>query len=272
MVGHVESINAVSSLHAGPIRQYEGAAMYISGTLGKKVNTQTIQAYADWFGLTVNRSRPLPKDQVGFVIEADAIRLEVPGRKAQLWHPGLAYRRIKHKNDALRKALILHEGDTVLDCTLGMGHDALAMADAGATVYGIEIQAPVLMYTLTGMWRYNARLAKRIHARRIDYREYLKSCPDKHYDHVYLDPMFPQSDIERTNVAWSMLRSFTPPDERLSRVTLEEALRVARQHVLLKLAPGERPPAYDGLAVAEKVGSKRQTYARWRASSFRSVR
>jgi len=246
--------------------------MYISGTLGKRVHAPDIQAYADWFGLTVNRKRPLPKDQVGFVVEASAIRLEVPGRKAQPWHPGLAYRRIKHKNDALRKALDLRDEESVLDCTLGMGHDALAMADAGATVFGLEIQAPMVMYTLTGIWHYNAILARRVHARRADYREYLNTCPDNRYDHVYLDPMFPPSDIQRGNVAWSMLRAFTPPDERLNESVLSEALRVARRHVLLKLAPGEKIPVFRGFPGAETVGSKRQKYARWQADSSGRLR
>ena len=101
--------------------------MYVTSTLRKPIDPDALQTYADWFGLKVRMDRPLPNDEVGFVIEGCGVRLESPGKKGQLWHPGLAYRRIKHGVDALRKVLAIQSGDHVLDCTLGMGHDALAV-------------------------------------------------------------------------------------------------------------------------------------------------
>ena len=237
--------------------------MYVTSTLRKPISRAELQAHADWFGLKIRLKRPLPDDEVGFVIEGTGIRLEIPERKGQLWHPGLAYRRIKHGVDALRKVLTIRPGDHVLDCTLGMGHDALALLDAGAMVTALEIQAPMVMYTMTGIVGYAPELARNLHVRCCDYETFLVTSLSNQFDHVYLDPMFPLTETEKSNVTWSLLRTFTPPERRLDEVTLEHALRVAKKTVVFKLAPKEKVPLFRSLPRPEVVGSKRQRYARW---------
>ncbi|MEE2756710.1 MAG: class I SAM-dependent methyltransferase [Myxococcota bacterium] len=237
--------------------------MYVTSTLRKPIDPVELKTYAQWFGLKIRMDRPLPQDEVGFVIEGTGIRLESPGQKGQVWHPGLAYRRIKHSVDALRKVLALKTGDQLLDCTLGMGHDALAALDAGAVVTALEVQAPMILYTMTGLSRFAPTLTKRLHVRCCDYRSFLESAKADSFDHVYLDPMFPRAKTEKANVTWALLRTFTQPEKRLDKDTIRNAVRVARRSVVFKLAPLEVVPTFEGLPKPEIVGSKRQKYARW---------
>ena len=170
-----------------------------------------------------------------------------------------------HGVDALRKVLAIQSGDHVLDCTLGMGHDALAVLDAGAMVTALEIQAPMVLYTMTGVSRFAPALAKRLHVRCCDYDAFLETADSNRFDHVYLDPMFPKAQYEKVNVTWALLRTFTAPQKRLDEKTIRNAVRVARRSVVFKLAPHEGVPAFDTLPQPDIVGSKRQQYARWTA-------
>ncbi|MGC6418855.1 MAG: class I SAM-dependent methyltransferase [Bradymonadia bacterium] len=238
--------------------------MYIASTITQRMTSEQLQPYADWFGLRVHTHRPLPKDEVGFVLQGGKVRLECPGRKAQLWHPGLAYRRIKHDSDALRHVLEVREGTHVLDCTLGMGHDALALRAAGARVTSLERLAPMILYTMTGAWHFAPELARGLHIIRTTYQEFLAQASTNAFDHVYLDPMFPRSEgYEGRNVTWSLMRTFTETEPRFVPEVLRDAFRVARKSVAVKLAPRENVEPIDGMPQAEIVGSKRQRYARW---------
>ena len=204
------------------------------------------------------------KTKSGFVLQGDQVRLECPGRKAQLWHPGLAYRRIKHNSDALRHVLEVQDGTEVLDCTLGMGHDALALLAAGARVTSLERLAPMILYTMTGAWRFAPHLTRGLRIICTTYETFLAQAPTNAFDHIYLDPMFPRAEgYEGRNVTWSLMRTFTEAEPRFVPEVLREAYRVARKSVVVKLAPREIVEPIDGMPQAAVVGSKRQRYARW---------
>jgi len=238
--------------------------MYVTGSLSRPLGPFALQSHEAWFDLQPFRHRPLPLDRPGLIVEKDGYRLNVPGQKAQLWHPGLAYKRIKLKEDILRKVIGIRPGDWVLDGTLGMGHDALALADAGANVIGVEINPALLLYTLCGIYRYNRALSQCIHGRRGDYRDILKSADSNSVDHVYLDPMFPVHSTRRQNGTWAVMRSVVEDRTRLELEDLSEAIRVARRTVTFKLAPGESMAALRQMKPYECIGSKRQSYAVWR--------
>ena len=169
---------------------FHASQMYVTGSLSRPLRARALRAFKEWFGLEPYSERPLPTDRSGLIVESSGFRLSVPGQKAQLWHPGLAYKRIKLKEDILRKVMSLSAGQTVLDGTLGMGHDALALADAGATVFGVEQNPAILLYTLCGIARYDRELSKRIHGRRGDYRDILAWLPATPWT---LRPLFPRA-------------------------------------------------------------------------------
>lgn len=219
---------------------------------------------AAWLDADPHRGRPLPPDRPGLVLDGRGLCLHAPGRKAQLWHPGLAHRRLQLAVDPLVRVLDLRPGERVLDGTLGFGHDALVLAAAGADVLALEIFAPLLAFTLAGLSTYHPA-GRRVHARRADHAAYLAAAPDDAFDHVYLDPMFPPAEAGVSNT-WSALRTFAL-GPRLPAPVLRDALRVARRTVVVKLAPSEPPPALPGAPGATVEGSKRVHYGVWRVAN-----
>ncbi|MCA9546876.1 MAG: class I SAM-dependent methyltransferase [Myxococcales bacterium] len=217
--------------------------------------------WAAWLGAELV-SRPLPPDRPGLVLTHAGLRLHVPGAKPTLWHPGLTHRRVRSRQpDTLGLVLALRPDEWVLDGTLGMGHDARMLARAGARVLGLEVRPAIATFTALGLHGLDPGAARRITVQCADHRTWLAAAPDDAVDHVYLDPMFPEGDEgESTNLA--PFRHL-PRLPRVSAATLRHALRVARRHVLLKLAPSEPAPHPEGMPPPELVGSKRQFYARW---------
>ncbi|MEZ4435986.1 MAG: class I SAM-dependent methyltransferase [bacterium] len=223
-----------------------------------------LEEIARWLGATAHHGRPLPADRPVLVFNANEVRLFAPGRKPAAWHPGMAHRRLHLDRDPLAAAIDLRPGETVVDATLGLGHDALLLAAAGAEVLAIEREAPLLYFTLGGLAAYRPDLARRIRAVRAEHAEWLAAAPAAAVDHVYFDPMFPRARAG-DSVTWGTLRAVAEPGARLPAPLLREALRVARRTVSLKLAPGERPPVADDVPPARVEGSKRVHFAVWDA-------
>ncbi len=229
-----------------------------------RVRDAELGRMAAWLCADPHRGRPLPRDRPGLVLDGRGLCLHAAGRKPQLWHPGLAHRRLQLPLDPLVRVLDLRPGERVLDCTLGFGHDALVLAAAGADVLALEVFAPLLAFTLSGLSAYHPA-GRRVHARRADHAAFLAAAPADTFDHVYLDPMFPPAEAGISNT-WSALRTFAV-GPRLPRAVLLDALRVARRTVVVKLAPTEPPPALPGRPAATVEGSKRVHYAVWRVAN-----
>lgn len=136
---------------------------------------------------------------------------------------------------------------TVLDATLGLAQDALHLAVVAAlTVHGVERSPALVCLVEDFLRRARARwgeAADRIHPQVGDALEHLRGCPAEAFDVVYLDPMFdvampsqPDFQVLR-RLAW---------EAPLSDAALAEAVRVARQRVVLKVRtlgrPGAEPP------------------------------
>lgn len=160
------------------------------------------------------------------------------------FHPNMAKVRIKSlingNNDQMVNAMTLSPGDSVLDCTLGLGADALVAGyQVGplGKVTGLE-KVPVLALILEdGLVNYPVKAEyikeamNRITVINIGYEDYLPQCPDQSFDVVYFDPMFrvPQ---EKTSafVPMRQLVDATP----LNQKAIQEGIRVARKRVVLK--------------------------------------
>ncbi|MCA9538859.1 MAG: class I SAM-dependent methyltransferase [Myxococcales bacterium] len=241
---------------------------YVANSLRGRFNARGLRRLGAWLDADVVQKRPLPPDRTGLVFSKDEVRLHTPGQKAQLWHPGMVHRRRRLVRDPLAEAIGLRPGETVLDGTLGMGHDALMLAVSGAEVHALECIAALLFFTLDGIRRHAPHVAGRIHARRADHREWLAAAAPGSVDHVYLDPMFPPA-VGGESTTWVTLRGFTlgageTTDQRPTADTLRAAWRAARRTVALKLAPFEPPPQVPDLPPARLEGSRRVHFAVWR--------
>lgn len=162
------------------------------------------------------------------------------------FHPSMSVPRIKGlkhgQPDNMLKAMALQEGDSVLDCTLGLASDAIVASfavGAAGRVVGLE-SAPELAYLVReGLTQYKINGERkglreamlRITVINSDYLDFLKGQPDGSFDIVYFDPMFrfPRSKSS----SMKPLRSVVNP-EPVQVEAIAEAVRVARKRVVLK--------------------------------------
>lgn len=175
----------------------------------------------------------------------DRFELYRPGmEKPFFFHPNSAAFRMKRllkgETDPLLEVSKLKNGDTFLDCTLGLASDSIiasfATGEEGRVV-GIEGDRDVAFIVKEGLKKYQASFGElqeamaRIEVSQADAVSFLKDQPDCHWDVVYIDPMFSAPIGESTN--------FTPlrevgVDGRLTAEWVEEAYRVCKKRVVVK--------------------------------------
>lgn len=196
----------------------------------------------------VRRSRNAPlsslleRADTVMVVRGDGIYLE-DAEGGFRFSPGMAHVRIRRIDDGVEEqpdgilvAGDIREGDSVLDCTLGLAQDALVLARAVGTngrVRGVEKSFPLYAMVKTGLERRHEYSPKscRIETVNADAREYLKAQPDGSVDVVYFDPMFDRP--QKAQPAFALLRrhaEHAPLDEEI----LRDAQRVARRWVVIK--------------------------------------
>ena len=186
------------------------------------------------------------------VLSARDARLVIGG-SARVWSPGMGALRAKRvaaqlavarprvptDRDPFFEAADIRPGDAVLDCTLGLGADALVAAVAageGGRVVGLEGSLALAAWVGEGLARSPLPGAGRIEVRAGDHAALLAAMPERSFDVVCFDPMFRHARAEPGG--FDVVRALA--DGRpLERETLERARRVARRWVLVKDgAPG----------------------------------
>jgi 16S rRNA (guanine1516-N2)-methyltransferase len=167
------------------------------------------------------------------------------------WSPGMGALRAKRvarqlaggaattERDPFFEAAGILPGDSVLDCTLGLGADALVAAVAvgpAGRVVGLEGSVALAAWVGEGLARSPLPGADRIAVRAGDHEALLGSFPARSFDVVCFDPMFRHARAEPGG--FDVVRSLA--DARpLAPETLALARRVARRWVLVKDgAPG----------------------------------
>lgn len=186
------------------------------------------------------------------------------GEEKLFFHPSMAKCRIaafrnQGREDMMVKACQLSRGDSFLDCTLGMGADAIVAAYFSETgqIIGLESQ-PVLAAVIgAGMKLYRGNMpwlnqaVHRIEAVISDHASFIRRQADRSYDIVYFDPMFARPLLHSQPI--SPLRKIAN-HSALSVDVIQEACRVARKRVVLKtLAAGTE---LDRLGFSRVAGSK----------------
>lgn len=167
------------------------------------------------------------------------------GAKAPFFfHPNSAAFRLKRvargEQDPFLQATQLQEGDSFLDCTLGMGADAMLAAFQVGTnrkVVGLEANGNVAFIVKQGMASYDTselpltacmRRIEVVHAEAVDF---LMKQPENSFDVVYMDPMFDEI-IEESNNFEALRDAGT--HMALTEKWVAEAKRVAKKRVVLK--------------------------------------
>ncbi|EGL81892.1 protein of unknown function DUF548 [Caldalkalibacillus thermarum TA2.A1] len=164
--------------------------------------------------------------------------------KPFFFHPNSAMLRIRRlmrgEEDPLAKAAGLKEGMSVLDCTLGLGADAIVasyIVGEKGRVVGIE-SVPVLACIVQDGLKTFETEQKAVNEamRRIEvicnhHLSYLKQCADNQFDVVYFDPMFERTVQRSMGIApLKRLANY----EELKPEAIQEARRVARKRIVLK--------------------------------------
>ncbi|MBU8907379.1 class I SAM-dependent methyltransferase [Desertibacillus haloalkaliphilus] len=160
------------------------------------------------------------------------------------FHPNSAMFRVRRfvrgETDPLLLTSQLKEGMSFLDCTLGLGADAiLASVAVGprGRVVGIEANSYVGFLVSEGLKRWESgqkemdKAMKAIEIVQDDHRHYLHTLPDDSFDIVYFDPMFEETvDVSNGIKPLKVFASYSP----LTDNVIAEATRVARHRIVLK--------------------------------------
>lgn len=183
-------------------------------------------------------------DEEILVVLQEAVRLITPGMPPMEFHPSMGFVRakrvLKGESDPILEAAGMQPGDSVLDCTAGLGSDSLLFAvhgGAASQVTALESSLPLYALLREGMSRYTSGQIKvnealrRIRVVHSEHLQHLRALPDRSIDIVYFDPMFRVPLMD--SAAISPLRQFANT-AALSAASVAEAVRVARKTVLLK--------------------------------------
>jgi 16S rRNA (guanine1516-N2)-methyltransferase len=189
----------------------------------------------------------------GALVLSSARALLSAGGAEHAWSPGMGMLRMRrfldaravgrlpapHDRDPFLDASGILPGDRVLDCTAGLGADALVAAAAAGprgTVVGLESAAALAAWTGEGLRRLRVEPAGRVEILHADHAAYLASAPDRSFDVVVFDPMFRHARAEPGG--FDVVRRLADP-RPLSAEALAHARRVARRWVVVKDgAPG----------------------------------
>ncbi len=160
------------------------------------------------------------------------------------YHPSMGKSRVSRlrqgQSDPMVDAMGLCQGMKVLDCTLGLGADALVISyviGKEGRIVGVE-SSPLIAYIVRwGIQKYSEgpkwlqEALSRIEIVCEDHYDLLKSQPNNSFDIVYFDPMFRQPISKSQPI--SPLRRLAN-HEPLSLEVLAEAARVTRKLVVVK--------------------------------------
>jgi len=177
------------------------------------------------------------------------------------FHPNTAHLRIKNlrrgEGDRLITAAQISAGMKILDCTLGLGSDAIVesfVVGEKGKVVALEINPVLAEVVRFGLKNFSAdsqhilTAMRRIEVITADYLDYLKTAQENSFDVVYFDPMFRHALIKSSGI--NPLR----PLADKSPLTLEavrEACRVAKNFVVMKESSHSGEFARLGFKIAE---------------------
>ncbi|CAM2787267.1 class I SAM-dependent methyltransferase [Paenibacillus sediminis] len=182
-------------------------------------------------------------DEIIVVVEGGARLFSSSGQSLH-FHPSMGFvrakRLLKGESDPMLDAARVEPGDIILDCTAGLGTDAIVFAlKVGSRGKVIALESSLTLYTMlkeglehykTGLYEVDEAM-RRIEVKRAHHLTILTQLPDNSVDVVYFDPMFRDPIAESSSI--KPLRKYAN-HEALHIESIREACRVARKCVLLK--------------------------------------
>jgi hypothetical protein len=160
------------------------------------------------------------------------------------FHPSSAmfrYKRlIKRGHDPFVESTQLTKGMSLLDCTLGLGSDAIIasyIVGSKGKVDGLESVELLAYMVQSGLKKWDTGIEElnlamdRISVYNKHHLEFLQSSPTSGYDIVYFDPMFEQTKSD--SIGLSPLKKIANYEDLSLRI-IKEAKRVARRRVVMK--------------------------------------
>jgi 16S rRNA (guanine1516-N2)-methyltransferase len=198
---------------------------------------------ADELGVRyVSRRHFIPrKDEAILVVESDRLSALKDGKRF-FFHPSLAVIRKSNLDTAERDYLIesleLNGDEEVLDCTLGLGSEAILMAHflPQGRVIGLEKSPLIKLVVEDGikrkekLYKWIQKAVERIEIVQADYKEFIRKTERK-FDCVYVDPMF-----EHPSYDSSAMNSMRPFADK-SNVEIEDIeimKEIAKKRVVVK--------------------------------------
>lgn len=185
------------------------------------------------------------------------------------FHPNTAHLRIKNlregQGDRLIDALNISEGAKILDCTLGLGSDAIVesfIVGNSGKIVALEVNPLIFAVVSHGLQNFFddsphiLEAMRRIEVFNADCEDFLKNCAENSFDAVYFDPMF-RKPIKSS----SGLNPIRPlADNRpISKKIVDEACRVAKFRVVMKEHAGS--PEFERLGFKIADGGKYSSVA-----------
>lgn len=177
------------------------------------------------------------------------------------FHPNTAHLRIKNlrggDGDRLIDALKISAGSKVLDCTLGLGSDAIVesfIVGESGKVVALEVNPLIAEVVRNGLKNFSEdsphilQAMRRVEVVNVDCENFLKTCAENSFDVVYFDPMF-RRPIKKS----SGLNPIRPlADARpLTEEIIREACRVAKFRVVMKEHSGSAEFARLGFKILD---------------------
>ncbi len=191
------------------------------------------------------------------------------GPEKFFFHPSMAKNRLASFRkfsvpDPMVKACALQDNDSFLDCTLGLGADAIVASYfcPSGKVRGLESSPAIAGIVKWGMKLYNSQIRwlneaiKRIEVINCDHGQYLREQKDNSYDIVYFDPMFRKPLMKSQAIGPLRLLANPLP---LEKKVIEEACRVARKRVVVKEMPSGSE--FSRLGIEKVIGSRHNKIA-----------
>ncbi|TVX99663.1 class I SAM-dependent methyltransferase [Paenibacillus cremeus] len=194
--------------------------------------------------MTLAQLRERFGDEDILLVSKERIEYHHALRQPLFFHPSTAAVRIKRllngEPDTLLSLADVRPGDRIVDCTAGLGSDAIvfsfAVGESGG-VTALETARIPCFLLQQGLQAYDSDVPglnaamRRIEVRSEDHLDYLRSLPDHSVDVVYFDPMFRKPITESASI--KAIRGIAD-DRPLTAEAIVEARRAARRAVVLK--------------------------------------
>lgn len=217
-------------------------------------------------GMSVRKLAAKAGDDTVLVVLSGNVRLSGPDGAVMEFHPSMGFIRLKRVlkgiPDPMLEAAGMEEGDSVIDCTAGLGSDSLVFSVKSGPrgrVVALESSLPLYALLKEGLRCYESQLEasdeamRRIEVRHGHHLDYLRALPDRSVDIVYFDPMFREPLTD--SAAIHPLRLYAN-GEPLDADSVREAVRVARKSVVMKESKFSGEFERLGFAVPERGTSK----------------